>query len=621
MATGVFDTPTSDPFGGMPRSLALSLPATPGGTEPPPLPPLPDQMAEGTISKPGARRTLIPYADQPVNPQVVEDSVPTVLPFEFKTAGYKCVTDLPESMRPWRDRPTSWANVTPKTEHTFLDAQGVIQYRPSWTAAGYDQPVTQMQFGLGCISSYRIEKDPARKALFLKRAKAQAQRLIDKRVESRGAWYFPYPFNFAHAAHSGIAYTAPWYSGMAQGEAISLFTQLSQLDGITEAERTLYKAAADGAFASMLRADDAKPWAVNKDSDGYLWIQEYPIDAPGTSDYTYNGMVFAMFGLWDYFQATGNPLAEQLYDGSLTTIRDHFPRLRNTRWYSFYCGTHRIPAPTYHQHHINLLRQLHWQTGSPTIANRHDLLIDDFPAYILRAGSVAAFAMRHAHALQARHARRRGQLRMVLLQGRQAAGHQEGDLRQGHPGAGQCAPPHHGPRYLLPDQRRYVRRLRWVGEAYPRVFLRGEYVSTTYRPQRTATFPANVEVTCVKFGADGITGSTKKVKFASASNAPFDRRAIVNGRPMVRITAAWAHRVLGAHRSGAHRRPLTRLSKVHGPLPFDRGPVLMSASVNPVPVPGPAARPRNALVAQSAPTIDSRLTCGLPSSQLNRKLS
>ncbi|MFF3398116.1 D-glucuronyl C5-epimerase family protein [Streptomyces sp. NPDC002659] len=535
MATGVFDTPTPDPFGGMPRSLALSLPATPGGTEPPPLPPLPDQMAEGTISKPGAR-TQIPYADEPVNPQVVEDSVPTVLPFEFRTAGYKCVTDLPEAMRPWRDRPTSWANVTPKTEHTFLDAQGVIQYRPSWTAAGYDQPVTQMQFGLGCIASYRTEADPSRKALFLKRAKAQAQRLIDKRVEARGAWYFPYPFNFAHAAHSGIAYKAPWYSGMAQGEAISLFTQLSQLDGITEAERTLYKAAADGAFASLLRADDAKPWAVNKDSDGYLWIQEYPIDAPGTSDYTYNGMVFAMFGLWDYFQATGNPLAEQLYDGSLTTIRDHFPRLRNTRWYSFYCDTHRIQAPTYHQHHINLLRQLHWQTGSPTIANRHDLLIDDFPAYILRAGSVAAFAA-GTHTLYKLDtlgaddnygwSSSKGDKQLAIKKVTFAKATQAPvNVRRRIMGRGI---------YYRINAGTYAGW--WVGEAYPRVFLRGEYVSTTYRPQRTATFPANVEVTCVKFGADGITGTTKKVKFASASNAPFDRRAIVNGRPMVRITA------------------------------------------------------------------------------------
>ncbi|MET7618189.1 D-glucuronyl C5-epimerase family protein [Streptomyces sp. NPDC005408] len=519
------------PYPGMPHSLVLSLPT--GGTDVP-VPPLPDQLAEGTISPPSARMQ-IPYADEPVNPKAVEDSVPTTLPFEFKTSQFTMATDLPEAMRPWRDRATTWVNVTPDTEHTYLDAQGVIMYRPSRTEAGYNQPVTQCQFGLGCITSYRTETDPARKALFLDRAKAQAQRLIDTRVESRGAWYFPYPFNFTHDAHSGIVYTAPWYSGMAQGEAISLFTQLSQLDGITEEEHTLYKAAADGAFASLLRADDGTPWAVNKDSDGYLWIQEYPIDAPGTSDYTYNGMVFAMFGLWDYFQATGNPLAEQLYDGSLTTIRDHFPRLRNTRWYSFYRDTHRIPAPTYHQHHINLLRQLHWQTGSPTIANRHDILLDDFPPPV-PASLVIAFA-EGTHTLYqfdtlgetqnygwsaAKDDTQLGVKEVTFTRATQGPA----NVRRRIKGRGV---------YYRINAGAYAGW--WVGEYFPKVFLRGEYCTTIYSPNRTATFPANVAVTCYKFGSDGSVGTSTTVTFANNSNAPFDRRAFVNGRPMVQITA------------------------------------------------------------------------------------
>ncbi|RST09354.1 hypothetical protein E2C00_19920 [Streptomyces sp. WAC05374] len=103
---------------------------------------------------------------------------------------------------------------------------------------GYDHPVGQIQFGLGCITSYRTETDPTRKALFLKRAKDQANRLITKRVQTRGAWYFPYPWDYKHAEHGGVDYKAPWYSGMARGEAISLFAQLAMLDSVTEQERT-----------------------------------------------------------------------------------------------------------------------------------------------------------------------------------------------------------------------------------------------------------------------------------------------------------------------------------------------------------------------------------------------
>ncbi|MET7615464.1 D-glucuronyl C5-epimerase family protein [Streptomyces sp. NPDC005408] len=520
---------------GMPRSLVLSLPGTPGGIEPPvplPLPPLPEQLAEGTICRP-APGTVIPYADRPVNPQAVREAVPEDLPFDFRTSGFRCVTDLPEAMRPWRDRPVKWADITPNTENTYLDAQGVIQYRQSRTTAGYDQPVTQAQFGLGCVASYRTETDPTRKALFLTRAKAQAGRLIDKRVEARGAWYFPYPFDFTHGTHSGISYKAPWYSGMAQGEAISLFLQLSQLAGITAQERALYRTAADGAFASLLLANDGKPWVVNQDAGGYVWIQVYPIDAPGTSDYTYNGMVFAMFGLWDYFVATGNPLAEQLYDGGLTTIRDYFPRIRNPRWYSYYCNTHRIPTPTYHQHHINVFRQAHWQTGSTAIARQHDQLLDDFPPPV--TSGVIAFAS-GSHTLyrfdtlgapgygwsEPRNDAQLAQRTVTFSSATQLPS----SVRRRIRGRGIC--------YRI-NSGAYAGW--WVTESFPRVYLRGEYCTTVYRPDRTATFPANVTVTCYKFAADGTVTSTRTVRFANNSNAPFGRRAFINGRAMVRITA------------------------------------------------------------------------------------
>ncbi|KPI30672.1 hypothetical protein OV320_0335 [Actinobacteria bacterium OV320] len=52
MATGVFESPTPpDPFAGMPRSIALSLPAGTGG-ETIPVPPLPDPMEGGSVSAP-----------------------------------------------------------------------------------------------------------------------------------------------------------------------------------------------------------------------------------------------------------------------------------------------------------------------------------------------------------------------------------------------------------------------------------------------------------------------------------------------------------------------------------------------------------------------------------------
>jgi len=450
----------------------------------------------------------------------------------MERAGYRLATDLPDAMRPWRDRPVAWANVSPMTGAYHLDADGVYLYYPGGGATGYDHPVGQIQFGLGCITSYRTETDPARRALFLTRARAQADRLISRRLEVAGAWWFPYGFDFTHTVHSGVSYAAPWYSGMAQGEALSLFVQLSQLEELTGDERATYLAAADGAFASLQTDEYDYPWAVNVDSAGYLWIQEYPGAEPGAGDYTYNGMIFAMFGLYDYACATGSQAAADLYDACATTISRYFPLLRNTRWFSYYCQTHRIPAPTYHQHHIELFEQLAWQTGSPDFADHVDRLVDDCPAPGV-SGTVAFESGTHTlyrfdTAASGAWVSSKGD---ALLEQRTVTFSQD----TAAPASLRRRVQNRGVYYLI-SAGAYAGW--WVGESWSKAYLLGTYLPTLYRPQRTITFPGgSVPVDTFKVATDGTVTSVKTVSFASPSNAPADRRAIVNGRPMFLITA------------------------------------------------------------------------------------
>lgn len=440
------------------------------------------------------------------------DGVPNALPFEFKTSGYTCVSDVPDAMQPWRDRNAARVDTAPH------DAEGIRMFEVDGKL--YDHPVGQIQFGLQNITSYRQTKD----SFYLDRARAQAKRLTDRRVEARGAWYFPYPFDYTHAVHTGITYKAPWYSGMAQGEALSLFAQLAQLDGVSDQERAGYRAAADGAFASLLRADDAKPWVVAKDSAGYLWIHEYPMDAPGTSDYTYNGFMYATLGLWDYHRLTGNPLAEQLFDGALTTFNAYFPNMRNKGWLSHYCLTHSIATSSYHPVHINLLRQLHWLSGSVRHAYLSDVLMDDYPhpqlgadggTIAIGAGAYTFYKFDGTGAVTATKD-------VSFARDTQAPASQRVRIEG------------RGIHYLIKEGA-YTGW--YLPEYFPKVYLLGEWFRSVYRPQRVATFPANLSITCTKVAADGTVEATKTVEFAKDSNAPFDRRSIVNGRPMVQITA------------------------------------------------------------------------------------
>lgn len=446
------------------------------------------------------------------------------------TTGYQIAADLPESMRPWRDRPTLWANASPTTGTYHLDADGVYKY---YAADGnvYDHPVGQAQFALGCIASHRTETDPARKALFLTRARAQADRLITQHTEARGAWWFPYPFAFTHAVHSGVSYTPPWYSGMAQGEALSLFVQLSQLADVPADDRSRYLTAADGAFASLQIADDGYPWAVNINSSGYLWIQEYPGPTPGAGDYTYNGMIYSSFGVWDYYQATGSPAATDLYDAVATTVHRYFPLLRNAQWFSFYCQTHRIPAPTYHQHHIELLRQLHWQTGNFAFADHVDRLVDDCPApgvtgsVRFEAGTHTLYRFDTAASGAWVEAKADAQLatqQVTFSRATQAPA----SMRRRIQGRGI---------YYLISAGAYAGW--WCGEDWAARYLLGAYLPTLYRPDRTITFPGgSVPVEVCAIADDGTVTARQTASSAAPTPVPAGRRAIVNGRPQYLIS-------------------------------------------------------------------------------------
>ena len=450
----------------------------------------------------------------------------------YQTTGYQIATDLPDSLRPWRDRPIAYANASPTTGTYHLNPDGVYLY---YAADGhvYDHPVGQAQFALGCLASYRTETDPARKALLLTRAKTQADRLIDQHTEARGGWWFPYPFPFTHTVHTGVTYTPPWHSGMAQGEALSLFVQLAEVDAISDEDRARYLTAAQATISSLQVADDGDPWAVNVDSGGYVWIQEYPANPQGTgvSDYTFNGMIFAMFGLYDYYCATGSTEAATLYDGCATTIAANWPLLRNTKWFSYYCKAHRIPAPTYHQHHIELLHQLHWQTGSMDFAYFTDRLTDDVPGHV--SGTVQFEA--GTHTLYRYNTAADGS--WVSSKGDTQLASQQVTFSQDTraPASMRRRIQGRGIYYLISAG---VYAGWWVGENWAKAYLRGIYLPTLYRPDRTVTFPGDsVPVDCYKVAADGSVLDVKTVSFASPSTAPTDRRAIVNGRPCFQITA------------------------------------------------------------------------------------
>ena len=132
----------------------------------------------------------------------------------------------------------------------------------------WEHPVAQIQYGLINLNSYRLTKNRA----YLDIAVANAQRNIDRKVESAGAWYYPYDFDFAVHGDTTETLKAPWYSAMAQGQALSLFVRLYEY---TKDEK--WKAAADATFASLRQAPEGTaPFASRVDGERSALVRGVP---------------------------------------------------------------------------------------------------------------------------------------------------------------------------------------------------------------------------------------------------------------------------------------------------------------------------------------------------------
>jgi D-glucuronyl C5-epimerase C-terminus len=223
-------------------------------------------------------------------------------------------------------------------------------------------PVGLASLGLKYLANYRRTADP----LYLDRAQRIASGLKRIGVYARNAIWFPYRHTFTMHGDANLVNRPPWYSGMAQGLALALFVRLWEQ---TRADR--YQVLADQTYNSLRNLGRASnPWVSRIDGGRYLWIEEYPQQL----DRTFNGYVFALYGLYDYYQLTKNGAlypaernasALALLRGGITTIRAFASTFRNPGGVSDYCLAHHYRNPNYHPVHIRQLRHLALITSDP----------------------------------------------------------------------------------------------------------------------------------------------------------------------------------------------------------------------------------------------------------------
>ena len=235
----------------------------------------------------------------------------------------------------------------------------------------YYSPVRISQYILNYLAEFEESNDPT----FLNKAELFAKKLLDISYITDESIYFPYNFDwFLHNNKHDIL-EKPWYSGMAQGQALSVFVRLYKVTNNKE-----YLDIAEKVFNSFLYTKNIgyDPWTVYIDEEGYYWIEEYPCEVP---THVLNGFIHGFFGLYDYYLLTNDNLCKKLMKVSLTTIYFFIDRYRNKNNLSYYCLKHKSKYESYHIIHIDQLKILYKITGEYRFKLFSNFLYSDYQNY------------------------------------------------------------------------------------------------------------------------------------------------------------------------------------------------------------------------------------------------
>ena len=215
-------------------------------------------------------------------------------------------------------------------------------------------PIAVAQWGLGNCNQFRSGTNGAREKFLL------ASDWLCERLErnAHGIYVWNHHFDWEYRK----TLKAPWYSGLAQGQGISLLVRAHAETGDTK-----YSKAAALAFGSFL-ADTKSGGVTFRDAAGDLWFEEYIVSPP---THILNGFIWAAWGIYDYWLATGDGEARNLFARTVETLRKNLDRYDLGFWSRYELSGTRLPmiaSPFYHRLHVTQLRIMHKITGDDVFA-------------------------------------------------------------------------------------------------------------------------------------------------------------------------------------------------------------------------------------------------------------
>src|SRR4030067_1739403 len=169
-------------------------------------------------------------------------------------------------------------------------------------------------------------------------------------VEKQNPQTGTYPVNFNWADIK-----APWISAMYQGRAMSVLARGYYLSGDEK-----YIDVAKLAF---------KPFRLDISEGGVVdYLEGFPIyeEYPGSADFRHvlNGFIFSLFGLWDFYQVTGDAEVLEKFNAGVDTLvqKLYLWEFDNGSYYQL--GNSKSFSSKYHPIHVRQLAYLYDITGN-----------------------------------------------------------------------------------------------------------------------------------------------------------------------------------------------------------------------------------------------------------------
>ncbi|MGH9528744.1 MAG: D-glucuronyl C5-epimerase family protein [Terriglobales bacterium] len=251
-----------------------------------------------------------------------------------------------------------YMNFARKAAYTgHLDAAGIPMLDYRGTIGLQYNPIAISQWCLGNYNLFRENKDQgldSRNREYLRKFLAGSDWLCSSLQQNRfGIWVWHHHFDWEYRN----TLRGPWYSGLAQGQGISLLVRAH-----AETGEPKYLDTARRAFGSFLKSV-TEGGVVFVDEQQNSWFEEYIVSPP---THILNGFIWAAWGVRDYFLATGDLAAESLFHAAVETLRANLPTYDLGFWSLYEQSGTRLPmiaSPFYHQLHIVQLDVMYRLTG------------------------------------------------------------------------------------------------------------------------------------------------------------------------------------------------------------------------------------------------------------------